>query len=443
MLATLHRVWHQHCPALLRDACCVEMRISIHLCVGRRQPTSLNNKLILVVFRWPEDWSKPVGYHVTVPCHKDETGYRTFDTAFAVDRGNDGELEMVYMVYENDVTRDVDRYHSHFGTAGVCRSGQYGMPQYVTNTMRVCTSSQSGVEYDPSVPVTPKTSSPTEMYGEEQCSENPFDTPWWMPDGERDPSMMSVGNVPSWHASESWSTTITYPATKVLSRPGPGPAGDMSWGMGGAGCGPDDPLFCRSNADCVPLSGTSASMECFRGLCVLGRAATQTCYSHVDCYSQNKLCAGDGRCAEGVWEVENKWSGDVEFQLYSEECKSSSMEGLSSSETYTTVGTSPWESVPDVLELYGMCSYRGWFEYLEFVDPINATLHKNLGLCKFDPNSRECTGTESDSRSSLWWDTDRNPDVQLQTLWTSGRFQASLDFHLTSFTSEIVLLDLI
>jgi hypothetical protein len=44
-------------------------------------------------------------------------------------------------------------------------------------------------------------------------------------------------------------------------------------------------------------------------------------------------------------------------------------------------GASPWETIPDVLEMYGMCSYSNWFEYLEFVDPT-APERANQGLCK-------------------------------------------------------------
>jgi hypothetical protein len=45
-------------------------------------------------------------------------------------------------------------------------------------------------------------------------------------------------------------------------------------------------------------------------------------------------------------------------------------------------GSSPWQRVPDVLEMYGMCSYRNWYEYLEFVDPEKGKGRDNLdGRC--------------------------------------------------------------
>ena len=57
-----------------------------------------------------QDWTKPVGYHVTVPCSKDQAGYRTFDAAFAVDRG-DGTVAVVHK-YMHTMLRDQDTFHS-------------------------------------------------------------------------------------------------------------------------------------------------------------------------------------------------------------------------------------------------------------------------------------------------------------------------------------------
>lgn len=62
---------------------------------------------------WPEDWTKPVGYHVTVPCSKDDTGYRLFDAAFAVDRG-DSTVSVVQVKYVHSMLRDQEAYHSRY-----------------------------------------------------------------------------------------------------------------------------------------------------------------------------------------------------------------------------------------------------------------------------------------------------------------------------------------
>jgi hypothetical protein len=60
---------------------------------------------------WPEDWTKPVGYHVTVPCSKDDTGYKVFDAAFAVDR-TDSSVNVVTIKYVHTMLRDQEIYHS-------------------------------------------------------------------------------------------------------------------------------------------------------------------------------------------------------------------------------------------------------------------------------------------------------------------------------------------
>ena len=42
-------------------------------------------------------------------------------------------------------------------------------------------------------------------------------------------------------------------------------------------------------------------------------------------------------------------------------------------------GASAWENIPDVLKMYGMCSYHDWYEYLEFIDPADKAAHANAG----------------------------------------------------------------
>jgi hypothetical protein len=60
---------------------------------------------------WPEDWTQPVGYHATVPCSKDETGYRVFDNVFVIDRGQNSD-NVVVMRYMHSMVRDQEAYHS-------------------------------------------------------------------------------------------------------------------------------------------------------------------------------------------------------------------------------------------------------------------------------------------------------------------------------------------
>lgn len=65
-----------------------------------------------------QDWTKPVGYHVTVPCSKDDAGYRVFDAAFAVDR-SDSTMSVVKIRYAHTMLRDQEAYNSRY-TAHAC-----------------------------------------------------------------------------------------------------------------------------------------------------------------------------------------------------------------------------------------------------------------------------------------------------------------------------------
>ena len=55
------------------------------------------------------------------------------------------------------------------------------MPQYETNTMRICTMDADGVQYDASAPVKPRWSNAggTEQFSvREHCAELSSDVPW-------------------------------------------------------------------------------------------------------------------------------------------------------------------------------------------------------------------------------------------------------------------------
>lgn len=147
---------------------------------------------------WPEDWSMPAGYHVTMPCNSQQTGYRTFDSAFVVERPGSDDQVAVTMRYVHTAVRDPEAYHSRFGTAGFCRRGNYGMPQFVTNTMRICTVDSVNVTYDATVPVKPRFNNGVEEFSsEEYCSDSPYEVPWSIDKAEDShPSMFTVGNAP-------------------------------------------------------------------------------------------------------------------------------------------------------------------------------------------------------------------------------------------------------
>ena len=127
---------------------------------------------------WPEDWSKPVGYHVTLPCDGKDAAYRTFDSAFVMETDTLHDTFHVNMRYMHTMARNITNVHSEYGRSGFCRRGAYGMPTHVTNTMRVCTREAINVQYDASVPVSPKWTHGHESMGEEYCADSPYDVPW-------------------------------------------------------------------------------------------------------------------------------------------------------------------------------------------------------------------------------------------------------------------------
>jgi hypothetical protein len=93
-------------------------------------------------------------------------------------------------------------------------------------------------------------------------------------------------------------------------------------------------------------------------------------------------------------------------------------------ESYDMYGTSPWGKVPDVLEMYGMCSYRNWYEYLEFVDPLSLN-HTNDGRCSTLNNSEYTCGADTFSADkSKWWDTTApNGQENMPTIWDTQKFR--------------------
>ena len=370
---------------------------------------------------WPEDWTRPVGYHVTVPCHKDQAGYRTFDSAFAIER-EDGEMGLVHMKYQHNLARDPDTYHSEYGGAGLCRRGNYGIPKFQTNTMRVCTQDSIDVQYDATVPVLPKFTSGTQTYGDEYCSDSPYDVPWTIDDKYiTNPNMFSVGNLPL-HRYDPYDTFTgaKYPTADRLTEvqnthPG---IRDHSWGDS---CTDGELLYCNEDADCVPVEA-GIETECFRNTCILKRSSSGTCYRHADCADQGKVCAGDGKCVFGTWQVDNEFEEDIDFELYAKSCDYDGEKY--ETEAYDMQGSSVWQNVPDILEFYGMCGYRDWYEYLEFVEPTDPA-RANIGACTGEMIQRfGCDADMFDADISRWWETGRpHGEASMRSLWATEKFR--------------------
>jgi len=117
---------------------------------------------------------------------------------------------------------------------------------------------------------------------------------------------------------------------------------------------------------------------------------------------------------------------DIEFELYAQNCSSSSPETLPV-QAYDTYGASQWENIPDILKMYGMCSYHDWFEYLEFIDPSDKNARRNMGACDAERAARTgCNPGSFNAFESVWWDTLRPfADPGMPTLFDTRKFQAS------------------
>lgn len=373
---------------------------------------------------WPDDWTKPVGYHVTLPCHHSETAYRTFDSVFAVDESNPANIRMVY---QHNTLRDRQSAHSEYGASGLCRKGTYGMPRAITNTMRVCTRDSKDAVYDASVPVKPEygtNRSTVPVYDDDnvRCADSPYETPWFIEDlANTDPNMLSVGGVPMWDANY---LDATYPIASVVNKAG---AGVTEWGTD---CHEGMHLTCDNTHPCVSMDPVNSPLECVRGVCVRNRALTDTCYSHEDCEPHGQLCTGDGYCSDGVYQIDNEFHEEIEFQIHSAHCTgapSGPADGQVKPDSYSTVGTSPWERVPDILQMHGMCSYRNWFEFQEFTQSTNSgrSAINTKALCTDKQrNDSLCRAIDSDGTVDTWWDTDLPAEVSsFPTLWGTQRFR--------------------
>jgi hypothetical protein len=133
---------------------------------------------------------------------------------------------------------------------------------------------------------------------------------------------------------------------------------------------------------------------------------------------------GEGICEESVWHVENRLPGNnvgannVEFDLFADECSSVD----DSVETYDMWGGSKWHTIPDVLPMYGMCSYRDWYEYRQFMSPTQGIVDSprpSLGCV-----DNNCGTGNFKSKERTWWTTSTDyTEAESESLSSTGRFE--------------------
>jgi hypothetical protein len=204
-----------------------------------------------------------------------------------------------------------------------------------------------------------------------------------------------------------------------LANTNPGIASASSWGPE---CMDGELLSCKVDSDCVPLSPVDGRLQCYRGVCVMDMGQSPSCYSHRDCAGTDQMCSGDGQCADPVLQVENHLDESIEFEMYAQNCSSTSND-RHPVRSYDTYGSSSWENIPDVLHMYGMCSYRDWYEYLEFINPTDAS-RKNQGACGIQSAEKHCDPASFNAFTSTWWNTLRPyAETSMPTLYDTQKFQ--------------------
>lgn len=360
---------------------------------------------------WPEEWDYPVGYHVTVPCDGDDTAYRSFAHAFALDE------ETGTLVYQHDLLRPEGLADTHFGIGGLCRRGNFGMQLFETNTMQYCTSLPVGGDTREDFTL-PRTREHTGEWSEMKCSRSSAELPW--PDsinsGETryESSRFSVGTVPNMPHEQAES----YPMTE-LDTSDVGPWQEIAqtgglWGGQDSPCQDYELTLCETDADCPSrftcrgrqAVGCKETNTC-GGVCL--NSAQVECVRHLDCPS-TLMCSGVGRCVQPTLAVQNQLTDQ------GADAENSVAFGMAAAgqcgagtRNYSMVGASYWGNTGrDLLRVHGMCSFEDWFKYTEYYANPNrgcSTLQAN-GVLSADPSI--CSNLKLDTLSqnqTRWWPT--------------------------------------
>ena len=348
---------------------------------------------------WPERETLPVGYHATTPCSSSETGYRSFDSAFAVERGTTGHYTVVKLVYQHDLTRDAGRVDTHLGAGGVCRLSNLGMPFYQANNMQVCTRQLLGDgTLDAAIPVQDAGGYSGEAYGPESCSSDSADVPWYPLQDRHDSALYSVGTVPN---MPDTSVDATYPPVDTHFGVGPRARVLQDLSSGGTGWGEDCSDFaikeCTTSAEC-PLNYhcLASARVCMSDDFV----SLHHCFRHDMC-PEGLMCSGTGKCVQGYVTIINKLNDTMEVPVFSEQCDETT------SNTFPTDGSSPWEYVPDWLMGHGMCSNKNWYMYM-----LNYLKFQSTGACSGSSCMVDARTATFGVNGTRWW-ADASSEPQL------------------------------
>lgn len=315
------------------------------------------------VLDWWDRNDSPVGLHVTASVlDASEFAPLLFDSHYLYDP------DERTIFYAHSVARNRSLMHDMLGAAGVCRAPNVGMPLFDANTNRMCTRLSRNVD-TPTMPAEQTKSSGhdeswpyTEAYMDrhflpERCALSHDEVPWA---GAAD--AWSAGDLPGWraHAELDVSGGTTYPYT-AFPPPDYAFASLPRFEAWSDAC----VVPWRATRTCEGVDCPAPATVCIEGLCVSaatfnrepGRAP---CFATRHC-GDGLVCLADGACAPLTMHAWNRATHDwdMEVALLADAC------GLvdEAEDAQTTRGASPWETVPDLLHMHGLCGHREWFAY--------------------------------------------------------------------------------
>lgn len=378
-----------------------------------------------VVDWWGESWTFPIGYHVTVPCDANETAYRSFLQAFALDEAANT------LVYQHDLLRDVNLADSHFGVGGLCRSSNYGMPMHETNNVRYCTSIPDGGGEDFTLPEQGGADPTGHGWTPMRCASSSRDLPW--PDAGLQADTLyqsarySVGVLPNMPPESS----ATYPANEdAMWDLGPWQEVQVAgnrWGLGDRLCQDFDLFLCKNDSMCpdgFACRGRVCSLKrdqsCTRDLDCAGAGtcggvcldrSTVECIMHSDC-GESLMCSGIGGCVQPELVVQNMLEDEnisLGLMAATGNITENSNPCGTSGTPFSLLGGSYWgNTAQDLLRAHGMCSYEDWFKYTHVYSQEGCATLVN-GTLNVDPTRCSIVDLQGPTQNNTkWWPAGRS-----------------------------------
>jgi hypothetical protein len=335
---------------------------------------------------WPDTLPSPVGFHVTASA-MDPTEFAPmlFDSHYVFD-----PVKGVAF-YVHSAARNASLLYDLVGAGGLCRATNVAAPLLDANTNRVCTR-MSRQQDTPTLPVeTPRTGGGAEeawpyskaymdrYFGPEHCGRSHDDVPW-----SNGTDAQSAGDLPGWRthfAIDAMGETVyehaVFPPPEfefvdLLDVGEWSDACHVVWGgtrtcdwqristLTNARTGCFEP-----SSVCLPWRKDATNGT---GLCISARTALNdadggrsTCFATWHCPS-GQVCLADGACAPlhlHVWNPSSH-TWNMEVTVLADQC---GFRDPSHPFTQSMRGATPWETVPDLMHMHGLCGHKAWFAY--------------------------------------------------------------------------------